>query len=269
MLIKEEAHVDTPTVLSLYSGGGGLDLGVKRAIPSANTVCYVERELPAIGVLLKQIQAGALDDAPIWTDSGTFFGVQWRGLVDWIIGGFPCQPVSRAGALKQQADPRWLWPTIKELLSDIQPSGVFLENVPGLLDGPIQEVLGDLATLGYNAEWDVFSAGEVGAPHLRQRIFILATHPERFRYPQSWNSGHLTSNSSTRERRDAWQSTNAVDALLAGDVSVVCREHDGMAQRLDRSERLRIIGNGVVPQQAELALNTLLSRRLTHEHYVE
>ena len=255
--------MDTPTILSLYSGGGGLDLGVKRAIPSANTVCYVERELPAVAVLLKQIQTGTLDDAPIWTDSGTFSGMPWRGTVDWIIGGFPCQPISRAGAKQQQSDSRWLWPRIKELLSDIRPSGVFLENVPGLLDGPIQEVLGDLATLGYNAEWDMFSAGEVGAPHIRQRVFILATDPKRFRHPQSWNPGHNTSNHSTRKRRDAWQSTDAVDALLAGNVSVVCREHDGMAQKLDRSERLRILGNGVVPQQAELALNTLLSRQMT------
>lgn len=255
--------MDTPTVLSLYSGGGGLDLGVKRAIPSANTVCYVEREVPAIAVLLKQIQNGALDDAPIWTDSKTFDGKPWRGLVDWVIGGFPCQPVSRAGAKQQQSDSRWLWPRIKELLSDIQPSEVFLENVPGLLDGPIEEVLGDLATLGYNTEWDVFSAGEVGAPHIRRRVFLLATDPKRFRYPQSWNPRHNTRNHSTRKWRNAWQSTNAVNALLSGDMYVVCREHDGMAQRLDRSERLRILGNGVVPQQAELALNTLLSRQMT------
>ena len=91
-------NVDIRTdVLSLYSGGGGLDIGFRLAVPAARTVCYVERDAASVALLVDHMQTGQLDDAPLWTDSGTFDGKPWRGAVDWIIGGFPCQPFSVAG----------------------------------------------------------------------------------------------------------------------------------------------------------------------------
>jgi len=169
--------VDTYTenVLSLYSGGGGLDIGFRLAVPNARTVCYVERDIASSSVLVKAMQTGLLDDAPIWTDSNTFDGKPWSGKLDWVIGGFPCQPWSVAGAKKGTADKRWLWDDIKRIISEVQPKGIFLENVPGLLTGHgIDPILGTLSELGYDAKWGNVKASDVGATHRRARVFILA-----------------------------------------------------------------------------------------------
>tara|TARA_A100001515_G_scaffold12493_1_gene9600 strand:+ start:948 stop:2018 length:1071 start_codon:yes stop_codon:yes gene_type:complete len=169
--------VDTYTenVLSLYSGGGGLDIGFRLAVPNARTVCYVERDIASSSVLVKAMQTGLLDDAPIWTDSNTFDGKPWSGKVDWVIGGFPCQPWSVAGAKKGTEDKRWLWDDIKRIISEIRPKGIFLENVPGLLTGHgIDPILGTLSELGYDTRWGNVKASDVGATHRRARIFILA-----------------------------------------------------------------------------------------------
>ena len=173
--------MDTYTELnyiSLYSGGGGLDLAFKLANPGARAICYVEREASSIAVLADHMQTGQLDDAPIFADSGTFDGKPWRGKVDWLIGGFPCQPASVAGRRSGQDDERWLFPHIRRIMSETHPQGVFLENVRGLLsvnngDG-FEEILRDLASLGYNVEWGVLKASDVGASHRRERVFIYA-----------------------------------------------------------------------------------------------
>lgn len=161
-------------VLSLCSGVGGLELGLELAVANARPVCYVEREAYAAEVLAARIAEGFLADAPIWTDLATFDGAPWRGVVDCIAAGFPCQPVSVAGKRRAQEDDRWIWPDIARIIREVEPRFVFLENVPGLLIRGLGDVLGDLATSGYDAEWGVFSAAGVGAPHLRERVFILA-----------------------------------------------------------------------------------------------
>ncbi len=161
-------------ILSLCSGIGGLELGLALAVENACTVCYVEREAYAAEVLATRIKEGFLDDAPIWTNLETFDGKPWRGAVDCISAGFPCQPVSVAGKRKAQDDERWIWPDITRIVREVGPGYVFLENVPGLLVRGLGDVFRDLADSGYDAEWGVFSAAEVGAPHLRKRVFILA-----------------------------------------------------------------------------------------------
>src|SRR5437868_15209237 len=108
--------------------------------------------------------------------------------VDLIAGGFPCQPVSLAGRRRGSADERWLWPEFARLIRVLRPRYVLVENVPGLLvGGGMAEVLGDLAALGFDAEWDCISAAHVGAPHLRYRVFIVA-HAARLqsRRPEHW-----------------------------------------------------------------------------------
>ena len=191
--------VDTPTVLSLYSGGGGLDLGFRMAVPDARTVCYVERDAASIEVLVTNMQKGRLDEAPIWTDSGTFDGKPWRGTVDWIIGGFPCQPWSVAGAQRGTDDERWLWPHIRRIAREVEPGGLFLENVPGLLLGGIQPVLGELAEDGYDAIWTTVRASDVGAPHRRERCFIMAYRKsERLREAREHITGQTPRASSDR-----------------------------------------------------------------------
>jgi len=161
--------------LSLCSGIGGLDLGLRLALgESYRTVCHVERDSFAAALLVARMEDKALDLAPVWDDLFTFDARQWRGVVDLVVAGFPCQPVSVAGSRLAQDDPRWLWPHVARVVREVGPSLVFLENVPGLLSAGIGDVLGDLAGLGFDAEWGVFSAADVGAPHLHKRVFILA-----------------------------------------------------------------------------------------------
>lgn len=161
-------------VLALCSGIGGLELGLHLAEPRSRCVCYVEREAFAVACLVRAMEAGYLAPAPVWSDLTTFRGREWRGLVDCVTAGFPCQPWSVAGARRGTADERWIWDSIATIIRDVGPRFVFLENVPGLLVGGVEHVLGSLASLGFDAEWGVFSCREVGGSHLRERVFLLA-----------------------------------------------------------------------------------------------
>ena len=160
--------------MALCAGVGGLELGLKLADPSYTCLCYVEREAYAVAVLVSRMADKTLDEAPVWDDIGSFQGEQWSGLVDIISAGFPCQPWSDAGNRKGTEDERWIWDDIARIIREVEPRYVFLENVPGLLNGGGNSVFGDLAQMGFDAEWGVFSAAEMGAPHLRKRLFILA-----------------------------------------------------------------------------------------------
>lgn len=171
-------------ILSLCSGAGGLDLGVHDALGGcARTVVFVEHEVTACEVLAARIADGALDDAPIWGDLHAFDGRGWRGKVDGVIGGYPCQPFSVAGKRLGTADPRHLWPSIARIIAECEPGWCFFENVGGHLRlGYFDVVRPDLERLGYRVAEGLFSAAEVGAPHQRERLFILAHagHGERF-----------------------------------------------------------------------------------------
>jgi DNA (cytosine-5)-methyltransferase 1 len=161
--------------VALCAGVGGLDLGLRLALgESYRTVCYVEREAYAAAALVARMEDKALDLAPVWDDVTTFRGEPWRGVVDLVTAGFPCQPWSVAGKRKGTSDSRWLWPDIARIIRECEPRYVFLENVPGLYRHGLRVVLSDLAALGFDAEWDCVSAGDVGAPHRRERVFILA-----------------------------------------------------------------------------------------------
>ena len=161
-------------ILSICSGIGGLDLGVHMASEDARTICYVEREAFAIASLVEAMEAGRLDQAPVWTDLRTFDGLAWRGVVDTIIGGIPCQPHSIAGLQRGEDDERDLWPDTARIIADIQPGRVFLENVSGIAPYYFERIGPDLRAMGYSTETGLFSASEVGASHQRQRFFILA-----------------------------------------------------------------------------------------------
>lgn len=165
--------------LALFAGVAGLDLGVRLTIPSARTVCYVEGEAYAASVLVSQMEKGGLHEAPIWSNVVTFDGKPWRGKVDFITGGFPCQPWSKAGKLKKTEDERWLWFDIERIICEVRPQYLFLENVPGIIDGGISHILKSLAERGFNAEWGCLRASEVGANHQRDRAFIFAYCAER------------------------------------------------------------------------------------------
>ena len=159
--------------ISICSGYGGIDLGIREIIP-VRTVCYLEVELSVAAILASRMEEGALDEAPIWSDIKTFDTEPWRGKVDILTGGFPCQPFSVAGAQLGEDDPRNLWPDTARLIRGLGVPIVFLENVPGILRYYYETIRPELREMGYEVTEGLFSAAETGAPHKRQRIFILA-----------------------------------------------------------------------------------------------
>ena len=152
-------NVDTPTynAISICSGYSGIDLGIREII-RATTVCYVEIEVSAATILAKRMEEGYLDKAPIWTNLKTFDPKPWRGKVDILTGGFPCQPFSIAGKRKEQDDDRNLWPDVAKLIRGLGVPIVFLENVPGILRYYYDTIRPELREMGYEVTEGLFSA---------------------------------------------------------------------------------------------------------------
>jgi DNA (cytosine-5)-methyltransferase 1 len=180
----------TTTHISLCAGYGGIDLGLKRAIPNLRTVAFSEIEAFACANLVSKMEAGLLDPAPIWTNLKTFPWESFRGKVDILSGGYPCQPFSSAGKRLGKDDPRHLWPYIADGIRILQPALCFFENVEGHITLGLRDVLHDLGRLGYRTTWGIFSASEVGAPHQRKRVFILA-HRSGAGLPRHWGLEHV------------------------------------------------------------------------------
>ena len=151
---------------SLFAGIGGIDLGFERA--GLRCVWQCEFDEWCRGILARH-----WPDVPRYDDVRELSALGVRR-PDVLVGGFPCQPFSLAGKRKAQDDPRHLWPYFARLVGDLRPAYVVGENVRGLCNRGLDEVLGDLAALGYDAEWQVVSAASCGAPHIRERVFIVA-----------------------------------------------------------------------------------------------
>jgi DNA (cytosine-5)-methyltransferase 1 len=249
-------------VLALCSGLGGFEQGLKLAEPTARTVCYVEREAYPLAVTLARIRDGVLDDAPIWTDLKTFDGKPWRGVVDCITGGYPCQPFSYAGRRKGEDDPRHLWPHIARIIEEVRPARCFFENVAGHLDLGYREVRSRLEGLGYRVTEGLFTAAEVGAPHRRERLFILGSKvgdsdkpgPQGWRESKREGQHELPAWPPGPEDTDAWA---AVLEREPGLEPAIRRVADGVPHRVDR---LAALGNAVVPAVAATAWLTLTKR---------
>ncbi|ADE86471.1 DNA methyltransferase [Rhodobacter capsulatus R121] len=160
--------------LSLCSGAGGLDLGLTIAIPGYRAVGHVERETFAAATLVARMEDASLDRAPVWDDVATFDGRPWRGAVDIVTAGYPCQPFSVAGKRRGADDPRHLWPHVARIIGEVEPPFVFLENVAHHLRLGFLEVASGLVGMGYRLAAGLFTAAEVGAPHKHERLFILA-----------------------------------------------------------------------------------------------
>ncbi|WP_200820124.1 MULTISPECIES: DNA cytosine methyltransferase [unclassified Azospirillum] len=160
--------------LSLCAGACGLDLGLHIAEPGYRAVGYVERDAYAAAVLVARMADAALDPAPVWDDLASFDGRPWRGAVDLVLAGYPCQPFSVAGRRRGSDDPRHLWPHVARIIDECRPGSVFLENVPNHLNLGYREVREDLEGMGFVVAEGLFSAAEVGAPHRRERLFVLA-----------------------------------------------------------------------------------------------
>jgi len=164
-------------VMDLFSGAGGSILAGQ--FNNHRTIVAVEIDPYCREVLLRRQEEGHIEAFPIWDDIDTFDATEWHGIVDVISAGFPCQGFSVAGKQRGAADPRNKWPETKRVIEEVRPSGVILENVPGIRKY-VQVVARDLADLGYDCKWGVISAREAGALHLRKRWYCLA-HPHRQR----------------------------------------------------------------------------------------
>lgn len=163
----------SPAVLSLCTGMRGLERGLDRVIGSHRTVAYVEIEAFVIENLVRQMEAGVLAPAPVFADLKNFPYEKFYRRIHWFMGGYPCQGFSNAGLRRGANDPRHLWPFIARGIKESRPVGVWFENVEGHISLGLRDVLTDLRKLGYQTEVGLFSAAEVGAPHRRNRVFIL------------------------------------------------------------------------------------------------
>ena len=245
--------------LALCSGYGGLELALERFFPGYRTVCHVEGEAFAVSHLIKKMDEGRIHQAPVWDDVRTFNGEPWRGKVDIIAGGFPCQPFSNAGKQLGDKDDRHLWPFIVQIVRQVRPRFLFFENVPGVVKWILDDILLDLASMGYNASWCVVRAGDIGAPHQRARWFIWA----ELSIPNTNRQGveRISSeNGNTKAKKPGKGKLNSIDKWGGGFDSwwkvepSMGRLVDGASDWVDK---LRILGNGVVPQQAHYALTIL------------
>jgi DNA (cytosine-5)-methyltransferase 1 len=230
--------------LALFSGAGGGILGGK--LLGWRTVCAVEWEPYPASVLCARQNEGVLPPFPIWDDVQTFDGRPWRGAVEVISGGFPCQDISSAGKGGGiEGAKSGMWKHMARIIGEVRPVYVFIENSPLLVKRGLGTVLKDLASLGYNAEWGVFSAGSIGANHERQRIWILA-----YTYLPQCKGGSVP-------RRVHTEHTDFGNTRWWEDSSGIHRMDDGVAARMDR---LKAIGNGQVPGVVAKAWTTLLNR---------
>jgi len=167
--------------LALFAGAGGGILG--GILCGFRTVCAVEIEASARGMLIARQDDGCTEPYPIWDDVRTFDGKPWRGVVDIVTGGFPCQDISAAGkGAGLDGERSGLWSEMSRIIGEVRPRYALVENSPVLTSRGLGVVLGDLAAMGYDARWGVLSAADAiwlaGTPsidHLRERIWIVAT----------------------------------------------------------------------------------------------
>ena len=161
------------THVSLCAGYGGIDLGLRRCLPTLRTILACEIEAYAVAQLCAKMETGKMDACPIWTDVKTCPWELYRDKVSILSAGYPCPPFSTAGKRKGKEDPRHLWPFIQRAIAIIRPGFCFFENVEGHITLGLKDVVFDLGELGYDVTAGIFSAAELGAPHQRKRIFIL------------------------------------------------------------------------------------------------
>ena len=160
--------------LALFAGAGGGILGGK--LLGWKTICAVEWDAYARDVLVARQNDGCLDAFPIWDDIQTFDGRPWRGRVDVVSGGFPCQDISAAGSgAGIEGERSGMWKHMARVVGEVRPRFVVVENSPMLVGRGLGMVLADLAALGYDARWGIVGAHHAGAPHKRDRIWIVAT----------------------------------------------------------------------------------------------
>jgi DNA (cytosine-5)-methyltransferase 1 len=256
--------------LALFAGAGGGILGGK--LLGWRTVCAVEWDAYARDVLVARQNDGCLAPFPIWDDVQTFDGKPWRGLVDVVSGGFPCQDISAAGkGAGIEGERSGMWKHMARIIGEVLPQFVFVENSPMLVGRGLAVVLADLTQMGYDAEWGIVGAHHTSAPHKRERIWLLGRNVNSNDVGEvgGIRQGEASATCGIREAM--------ADANGAGQQEQRCAiadgaEHEtaecgswwrtepdvgrvahGVAARVDR---LRCLGNGQVPAVVRLAWDT-------------
>jgi len=249
--------------LALFAGAGGGLLAASQL--GWRTRCAVEIDPYARKCLLARQRDGVLEPFPIWDDIRTFKGDHWRGSIDIISGGFPCQDISSAGRGGGiEGKQSGLWKHMARIVGEVRPDFVWVENSPMLVVRGLGTVLSDLSSLGYDCRWGVVGAHHAGANHFRDRIWILAYSNSAQR-----KGGKLSG------RAESKNTNSGFSRWWEAEPSVV-RVVDGMAARLDKSgtnfirgdskveivvpnraKRLKAIGNGQVPAAMMIAWKTL------------
>ncbi len=247
--------------LALFAGAGGGLLG-SRWLLGWRTVCYVEKKAYAVEVLKARIRDGLLDDAPIWDDARTFDGRPWRGGVDIVTAGFPCQPWSAAGRQLSERDNRNLWPDTIRIVREVEPQWVLLENVTRLLHFPyVRRIFGDLAESGYHCRWDCLPATIAGAPHKRARLWIVGHSPGKGLDTPQVFPGKYPGLERDKPGEGLWrgvtcQSNDGCFFLVPNDR--VWGVADGIPEGMDRFEA---IGNAQVPAVVRAVWRQLTERK--------
>jgi len=234
------------TVGSLFAGIGGLDLGAERA--GFDVIWQSEQDDYCTKVLNKH-----WPNTPVYNDVQTLYtddGPDPRQ-PDILCGGFPCQDISLAGeAAGLDGERSGLWWEFYRLIRTVRPQYAVVENVPAITHRGLKAILGSLAEIGYDAEWQTIPAEAFGAPHVRERIFLLAypcsTGPQKRNMPTF----------ASKQGLDSWQ--DGKESRRASSESPVLREHHDVPNRVDR---IRTLGNAVVPQVAEFVFNCVKEHR--------
>lgn len=296
---------------SLCTGYGGLDLAAE-AYFDAETIWCAEFDKYASQVIEQRFNI---------PNHGDIKQIDWASLpaIDILTAGYPCQPFSNAGQRKGTDDPRHIWPHIKEAISILRPRIVIMENVRGHITLGFKEVLAGLTEIGYDAKWELVRASDVGAPHRRERLFVIAqpTDANRFRidlreYATQWNQREsqfkscqcceVATDTDSKGLQRTWNTSGNVANGVISHTNNQHQPHDGQVQKLgrrfasrremrlrrspdpldlgklnpkfveymmglddgwvtdcglSRSQQLKMLGNGVVPQQAEYAIHRL------------
>jgi DNA (cytosine-5)-methyltransferase 1 len=273
--------------LALFAGAGGGILGGH--LLGWRTVCAVEWGQYPASVLCARQNDGILPPFPIWDDVQTFDGKPWREIVDVVSGGFPCQDISAAGkGAGIDGERSGMWGEMARIIHEVRPRFVLVENSPMLTSRGLGRVLGDLASMGFNARWGVLGAADIGANHQRDRIWIvgkMANPKKLLSYGSNNNSRIILEREKESKLGDSSWSKNMADSYLpyvkrkgksigiqetvswSRDSSFdrerqswwdiepnVGRVADGVAARVDR---LKAIGNGQVPLCAATAWRIL------------
>jgi len=270
--------------LALFAGAGGGILGGH--LLGWRTVCAVEWEPYPASVLVARQNDGLLPPFPVWDDVQTFDGRPWRGIVDVVSGGFPCQDISAAGRGEGiDGERSGMWREMARVIYEVGPRFVFVENSPMLTSRGLGVVLGDLASMGFDARWGVLGAVHVGAPHLRERIWVRAERRNLLQHAENNGIGRGSEQQegtpkaqgnvdNTRDLRSCGQEANEElggNGFAFSSVGGKWWEREpestprttqpelgGVAYGVaDRVDRLKAIGNGQVPLVAATAWQKL------------